>query len=272
MSKFQILCTTMHQKDFSKINEMNIHSDVVFANQCDHTSYEEIEFEGHTAKMISTQTRGVGVNRNLTLLYASSDICLLADDDIRYADGAEEKILGEFEKYPGSDVIIFSVGTSTPELGKIPAVIKKRKRMHSWSRNSYGGPRIAFRLSSLKKAGVTFTSLFGGGCVYSSGEDSMFISQMIKCGLKVYTSPVHIGDVSYEDSSWFKGYNEKFFYDKGAFLKALHPSTYVLWIMYMVFRIRHRGDMPLSERYKWMRIGSRCYKKMMSFEEYKSRS
>ena len=57
MSKFEILCVTMHQNDFSKIKEMNIRSDVVFANQCDHTNYEELEFEGHIAKMISTQTK-----------------------------------------------------------------------------------------------------------------------------------------------------------------------------------------------------------------------
>lgn len=33
MSKFELLCVTMHQKDFSKLQEMNIRSDVVFANQ-----------------------------------------------------------------------------------------------------------------------------------------------------------------------------------------------------------------------------------------------
>ena len=81
----------MHQSDFSKIKEMNIKSDVIFANQCDHTSYEELEFDGHTAKMISTATRGVGKNRNLALIYASADICLFADDDVTYDDGAEEK-------------------------------------------------------------------------------------------------------------------------------------------------------------------------------------
>ena len=31
MATFEILCVTMHQNDFSKIKEMNIHSDVVFA-------------------------------------------------------------------------------------------------------------------------------------------------------------------------------------------------------------------------------------------------
>ena len=52
MSKFEILCVTMRQNDFSKIREMNIHSDVVFANQCDHTSYEEIEFDGRDRKSV----------------------------------------------------------------------------------------------------------------------------------------------------------------------------------------------------------------------------
>jgi hypothetical protein len=59
MSRFEVLCVTMHQTDFSKIREMNIHSDVVFANQCDHTSYDEYTFESHTAKkrMVKILTR-----------------------------------------------------------------------------------------------------------------------------------------------------------------------------------------------------------------------
>ena len=92
MSTFEILCVTMHQNDFSKLTEMNVHSDIVYANQCDHTSYEEIEFEGHTAKMISTTTRGVGINRNLALTYATADICLMADDDVTYTDDMEQRV------------------------------------------------------------------------------------------------------------------------------------------------------------------------------------
>ena len=45
MSKFEILCVTMHQRDFSKIQEMNIHSDVVFANQAETTKIEEYLFQ-----------------------------------------------------------------------------------------------------------------------------------------------------------------------------------------------------------------------------------
>ena len=87
MRKVQVLCTTMHQKDFSLLKKMNINSDVVFANQSDETRYDELEFEGGIAKMITTSTRGVGINRNLTLMYANDDVCLLADDDLEYVDG-----------------------------------------------------------------------------------------------------------------------------------------------------------------------------------------
>ena len=93
MSTFQILCVTMNQNDFSKIKQMNIHSNVIFANQTNINKIDYLTFENHIATMISTNTKGVGVNRNIALMYADSDICLLADDDIRYYDNLEKKVI-----------------------------------------------------------------------------------------------------------------------------------------------------------------------------------
>ena len=112
MIKFQILCVTMNQTDFSKINQMNIHSDIIFANQSDTVSFDEMEFEGHSAKMITTNTRGVGKNRNLSLMYASGDICLLSDDDIKYTSTYEKDIIEEFRKHPDADVMIFNIDSN----------------------------------------------------------------------------------------------------------------------------------------------------------------
>ena len=141
MSKFEVLCVTMRQNDFSKLKEMNIHSDVVFANQCDHTSYEELEFDGHTAKRISTQTRGVGINRNLTLMYASADVCLFADDDVTYDDDMEQRVIAEFNAHPDADVIIFHLDTDS-ERKQIKYL--KTKKCGRFSRMPWGGIRIAF--------------------------------------------------------------------------------------------------------------------------------
>ncbi len=264
MSKFEILCVTMKQNDFSKIKEMNIHSDVVFANQADETSYSEIEFEGHTAKMITTATRGVGINRNLTLTYASADICLLADDDVVYNDDVEQIVLKEFEACPKADVIIFHLDTDSQTRKQIS--YPKTRQCRKWEKISWGGIRVAFRLSSVKKGNIWFTSLFGGGCIFPSGEDSKWLLDAKKAGLTFYVSKETIGKVSFEESTWFTGADEKYFYGKGAFYQAVHSKTKYFWMLYFAFRVKN-SSLKFSDRIKWMRLGFKGYCKMLSYDE-----
>ena len=172
---FEILCVTMHQTDFSKIKEMNIRSNVVFANQADTVKYEELEFDGHTAKMITTNTRGVGINRNMALSYASAEICLLADDDLTYKNDLEEIICSEFNTHPEADVFIFNVDVQKNFHERTEKKYKKTRKRYFWDGKPWGACRIAIRLSSIKKKNIWFTTLFGGGCVFPSGEDSMFL-------------------------------------------------------------------------------------------------
>lgn len=263
MSRFEILCATMHQKDFSKIQQMNIHSDVVFANQADRTAMEELEFEGHRARMITTDTRGVGVNRNLALLYAQGEICLFADDDVTYHDDMEERVLAEFEAHPDADVIIFHFDTDS-ERKQIK--YNKTKKCSRFCRMPWGGIRIAARLTSLRKANLWFTTLFGGGCMFPSGEDSMWLAEARKKGLIFYVSKETIGSVSFETSTWFTGYNEKHFFGKGAWCAALHPRTFSLWSLYYVWRYRNKGDLSTIEKMKWMKRGSDGYRKMLGYD------
>ncbi len=265
MPTFEILCTTMHQTDFSKIKEMNIKSNVVFANQCDHTSYEEMDFDGHTAKMISTTTRGVGKNRNLSLIYASADICLFADDDVVYDDDAEQKILSEFEKNPDADVMIFHFESNHPT--RKPPKYNETKKWVS-AKNPWGAVRIAFRLSAVRKANVWFTTLFGGGCIFPSGEDSIWLKSARKAGLTFYVSKETIGKVSYENSSWFTGYDEKYFYGVGACYQAINPKTAVLKRVLRVYSERSRGSLSPKQKLQWMKNGAKGYQRNISYEEF----
>ena len=255
---FEILCVTMHQTDFSKIQEMNIHSNVVFANQCDYTAYDEMTYEGNTAKMISTQTRGVGVNRNLALCYASADICLLADDDVTYVDDMENIVTGEFEQHPDADIIVFHFETNdrTRQQKKYGSTRKHRRL----ERMPWGTFRIAFRLNSVRMANVWFSTLFGGGAVFASGEDSMFLSDLKRKGLTFYVSKETIGTVSFEESTWFGGYDEKYYLSKGAYYQAVHPKSILLWKLYFLARTREYGVLSLREKWNWMGKGQKGYK------------
>lgn len=265
MSRFEILCVTMQQKDFSKIQQMNIHSDVVFANQADRTSMEELEFEGHRARMITTDTRGVGVNRNLALLYARGEICLFADDDVTYHDDMEERVLAEFDAHPDADIIIFHLDTDS-ERKQIK--YSETKKCGRFCRMPWGAVRVAFRLDAVRKANVWFSTLFGGGCVFPSGEDSIWLSDARKKKMTYYVSKETIGSISCEVSCWFTGFDEKFFFGKGACCMAMHPRTFTLWSIYYVWRYRNKGELSIFAKMKWMQCGKKGYKQLCGYNSF----
>lgn len=268
MSKFEILCVTMHQKGLSKIKEMNIHSDVVFANQADRTSMEEAGFDGHRARMITTNTRGVGVNRNLALLYAQGEICLFADDDVTYHDDMEERVLAEFDAHPDADVIIFHLDTDSE---RKQVKYSKTKKSGHFGRMPWATFRVAFRLSSVRKSNIWFTTLFGGGCTFPAGEDSMWLSEARRKGLTIYVSKETIGSVSFEVSSWFTGYDEKYYFGQGAYYQAVHPRTIWVWMMYSILRTWNEGSLSAAEKFKWIERGRTGYQKVISYQEWEDK-
>lgn len=261
MSTFEILCVTMHQNDFSKLKEMNVHSDIVYANQCDHTSYEEIEFEGHTAKMISTATRGVGKNRNLALTYASADICLFADDDVTYNDGCEETICSFYESHPDADVVIFNFLVSRN--GSEPRnIIRKTKKLSS-KKLSYGTYAISVKRSVIEWHNIKFHHQFGGGTPHSCGEDSKFLNDCFNNHLTVYTCNQTIGSVNHKESTWFSGFTDKHFIDKGILFYSLMHALATPAAFYHCFK--HKAEyknVGWKKALKLMKQGIKAAKKM----------
>lgn len=266
MAIFEILCVTMMQKDFSKIREMNIRSDVVFANQADRTAFEEYIFEGHQARMITTETRGVGINRNLGLMYAEGDVCLFADDDVTYDDDMEARVLAEFAAHPDADIIIFHLDT---ESERKQIRYNKTQKVGRFSRSPWGTFRIAFRLEKIRKKNLWFTTLFGGGCIFPAGEDSMWLHEARRKGLTLYVSCETIGKTSFEKSTWFTGYDEKYYFGQGAYYQAVYPKTFALWVVYSVVRTYQYHTLTLKEKIKWIQYGAKGYKKMISYEQWK---
>jgi len=267
VSKLEVLCTTMHQTDFSKIKEMNIQSNVVFANQTDRYSYEELEFDGHTARMVTTAQCGVGNNRNTALLSAKGDICLFADDDVCYVDGYAEKIIEAFREILDADVLIFNLTSQSQRKQKQNSVIK---RCRLWNILSYGTYRIAFRLDKVQKANIWFTQLFGGGCKYPSGEDSMWLLDALRKGLRIYTHPLVIGEVKQEDSTWFKGYDEEYLFGRGAWTQAALPRIKYVMFLYYLVRLRHLTEVPIKKMIKAMCSGAKSFKQGITYKEWSS--
>lgn len=266
MSKLQVLVATMHQNDFSKVEEMKIHSDVIFANQSDCRRIDTKECTDFCAKMITTSTRGVGMNRNIALEHSDGDILLIADDDMEYVAGYKEIVLDAFRQLSDADALIFNIDTIGQDM-------KRRKnedihRIHFWNAFNYGAARIAVKRKLLDDNKIKFNLNFGGGTIYSSGEDTLFIGDMIRCGFKIYAYPKTIASVRQNDSTWFQGYNKKYFYDKGALFAALMPKAAMLLCLQDI--VRHRNmytEISLRDMIIQSKKGIQGYKKLLPYNE-----
>ena len=217
--KLQVLVATMHQTDHSLLDRMNIQTDAVVVNQCDRNEIEKFEYNGNSIKWLSLDERGVGLSRNTALMRADDDIVLFADDDVFYNDGYSSTITDAFLRYPKADVIVFNL--LPPEGPRKLKPVKEGARVNYLNCMRYGTVHFAARLPLLRKENISFSLLFGGGAVYSSGEDTVFITDCLKRRLKIYTCADYIGGMITRESSWFKGYNEKYLFDRGACFRAV---------------------------------------------------
>ena len=266
MSELQVLLVTMNRQDFSIAEQMNITCDAVIANQAGRVSVEQVQTAAGTWEMITTDTVGVGVNRNIGLLAATAEFVLFADDDACYRDDMPEAVVAAFRENPKADLIIFGI-----DYVKNGQIIEERrmknKRLRVTNAMRYGACAMAARRESLLKKNITFHQMFGGGCPFSSGEDSLFLKTCLDRKLKVYGSEYVIGSCRKDVSSWFTGYHEKYFYDKGVLLRSLFPKAHYWLAPYYAFCFKRETAVPAFRRFRLILAGIRGGKKMLPYEE-----
>lgn len=256
----QVLVATMNQTDHSLVETMNIKSETIIANQCGKVGFEEFDYKSHKIKLYSFNDLGIGLNRNNALIRATSDLCLLADDDIVYYDNYNELITKSFEENKEADVIIFNLD----EVETRRFVITERMKIGYFNFMRFGAVRIAFRRRSVVKKGINFNILFGGGTEFTGGEDTLFLKSCLDSKLQVIALPITLGKIEESrPSTWFSGFTESYFINRGALFAALSPRFAKLLCIQFIFRRFKSFDSKLTARQAldFMYEGIRRYKK-----------
>lgn len=249
-TKIEYLIATMHQADSAFLQTMNVQGLAIVANQYDRYAVEE---QGNCV-MLTTPTKGVGINRNLALSLARAEYSFISDDDMVFYDDAQDVICRAIQNHPDADVIVFNFDYyKNGEF--VRHRMKKAGRISFLNCLNYGICCTLVKNDAIRKKNIAFSTLFGGGCKYSCGEDSLFFLDCVRNGLKVYSYIEPVGKNEYRESTWFKGYNEKFFYDKGAWVACAFGKWRHIFKWYFVFRLMSFSELPLKAIIHQMNAG-----------------
>lgn len=234
----------------NKLDKMNINTKCTIINQCDKKKYEEI----NNFRIYSVTDRGTAKSRNMALKFATKDILLFCDDDVVYNKNYSNVIIDAFKDNPKADAILFNLYSPNRKV----KYNKKNKKIHLYNCLRYGTCNLAIKKDKINQ--MEFNELFGGNSKYGSGEDTLFIVNCIKKKLKIYSSKEYIGTIYHEKSTWFNGYNQKYFYDKGALFCAVsYKFSHLLCLQYLIRHKEVLKEIKLINAYKLMIQGCNDY-------------
>lgn len=238
--------------------KMNIQGSAIIINQTDYEAAETIKLkDDERIKFISTTDRGLAKSRNQAINESDAAICLFADNDVTYVDGYIKTIEQAYQKYPEADIIAFTVtgegnnrSVSRLKTGSVNRVMSMK----------ISSVQISFKRSAIKEHQLSLNENFGvGSNKFNSGEENIFLYQAIKKGLKVYYVDEKIGEVSFEESTWYGQDRKKDLLTKGAMFYQMSSWLYPLYNLQFAMRKQKefQADFSLWQIIKLLFQGSK---------------
>ncbi len=249
--RVQVLVASMHQKDTSLIETMNLSVSTVLVNQCD-CDAESVNIFGNVT-MINSPERGLSRSRNLAIKNCSADVAIVSDDDEEFIDDLENLVVKAYEELPKADLIIFDIHGRDRKFGDTPRKLKKLELL------KVSSVRVSFRVDKIKD-NVWFDENLGAGTGNGAGEENKFLFDCHKKGLKIYHYPLYIATLVDEESSWFVGFDKQYFYNRGMVTRYVMGWFWsTLYAFYYSFAKRklHKGQMSMFKSLKYTLQGIR---------------
>lgn len=256
--RLEYLVSTMNRESIEFINAMNLKGFGCIINQCQKN--DSLTYRDSKIRLLSYQEKGLSRSRNRALENANGDICILADDDIRYVDNANEIIEKAYKKHIDADIIVFQVKNSNGKLYK--KYKDKAYQINTLTSLKVSSVEISFKLSRIRDKGILFDENFGAGAQFSCGEENIFLIDSLKRDLKIFYEPEVIAVLEESDSAWFNGFNEKYFRDKGAiFSRMSERFSNILIIQFCIRKYMHYyKDISFYKAIQEMFKGKKIYR------------
>lgn len=237
----EVLISTMNISNEKEHNEliemMNIKGKSVVINQCPVKSTKLKDVIKGKNRVFSYNEKGLSKSRNKAIEKCSSDIFLIADDDMIYVDNYEIIVNEAYNKYPDADIIAFYVASDNPNNIKPRLKEGKINLLTSFKLQSV---QLSFKTNVIKNKKIKFDEKFGAGSEFFMGEENIFLTECVKSKLKIYSYPVEIAKLINRKSTWFNGYTKEYFQVKGACFSKI--SRYFWFFLFVQFAVRKRSE------------------------------
>lgn len=256
--RLEVLISTMHQNDYSILDRMRIDSDAVVINQCDKNKVFSFNKNGHLITWIDTTERGLSKSRNMAIRNSNADVCLISDDDEVFMDDYENLIIDSFKKNDKYDILTFKIKGIEKHFKDYKNVQYKINFRKSLKVSSV---EIAFLREKIVNNNLYFDELLGSGSKFKMGEENVFLIKCLKQKLKISYIPIYISQLHVGNSSWFSGFNESYFVDRGASYAGM--GKYISLLLIIIFAIKkyriYKNDISIFIAIKNQLDGRRQY-------------
>lgn len=212
--------------------------------------------------VIVSQIPGPGLckSRNNAIKLASGDICVIADDDVRYTHDYFDSILCVYED-DSIDIACFKIftGHDGSSYKKYPAEVYLINSNSTYSPSSI---EITFRLLSIHQKGILFDERFGLGTFLAGGEEAIFITDALKAKLKIQFYPHYIVQHPFESTiKSFPKYHQKRIRVIGA--KDSRINGYVSLLKTFAATLKYLPDLLKNKKnpllYVYQRLSGNIY-------------
>lgn len=245
-SDVEILLSTMNRQslDFlvpmfpvAHFSEFNI----LIVNQTDEG--KELVSDYPSVRVLNSYEKGLSRSRNLLLGNASKKIGLIADDDLVFIEGFDEKVTRGFNRFPNSAAVKFIATTFEGiPFRKYPK--KPVARLNAMQRLNSTSWEIAINIDKVRQSGIFFDTNFGLGTSLPLGEEPILLNDLHNAGYDISHEPeIIVTHKSFKDSDNISA--ELNCRTRGAYLARMFGWQFPLWIaIQLFFFIKHKVIKP----------------------------
>ena len=260
----EILVATMHRTSLDFLWGMfkhNNHTDfnILIINQT--TTDQQLISDFDHIKVINSFEFGVPKSRNLAISKATSDICLMADDDIVYQPHLKMIITDFYLKNPEAAMISFEAIDEnglkyTNYFPEGDHTISSLKKIYTWV--------ISFKRKDYNEHQIFYNSHFGFGATFQGQEEYVFLRKAYDKNLKMLHVSKTIVQHPNENSGKLMGSDNALF-ARSALAQRFYGNFSYLWLLkYVFFIYRHKyiAFNEISSKFKMGLKGISKYKEL----------